>query len=167
MQPNYEHAEIEQILSQALKLQRDAVKQNGIESIAERKQHLLQLRALINDNREALIEAINQDYGNRSRHETLLTEILTVTDDINGSLKHLKKWTKVQKRHVDLTLYFGAKNRVIPQPLGVVGLIVPWNFPINLMFSQLSAISLAYLTPKPSLTGLKTNVLNGYAPMFE
>ncbi len=35
---------------------------------------------------------------------------------------------------------FGAKNRVIPQPLGVIGIIVPWNFPINLMFSQLSAV---------------------------
>ena len=69
-----------------------------------------------------------------------MAEIITVTDDINGSIKHLKQWTKVQSRHVDHSLYFGAKNRVIPQPLGVIGVIVPWNFPINLMFSQLSAV---------------------------
>lgn len=47
---------------------------------------------------------------------------------------------KVQKRHVDKSMYFGAKNRIIPQPLGVVGLIIPWNFPINLSFSQLCAV---------------------------
>jgi len=59
---------------------------------------------------------------------------------INATIKDLKKWMKVQKRHVDKSLYFGAKNRVIPQPLGVVGLIVPWNFPVNLSFSQLCAV---------------------------
>ncbi len=91
--------------------------------IAQRKQHLLNLKALINDHREAIIDALNRDYGNRSRHETLLAEMITVTDDINGSIKHLKQWTKVEKRHVDHSLYFGAKNRVIPQPLGG-----DWNY---------------------------------------
>lgn len=131
---------IEQSLSNSFNSQRKHFHRLGIESLAQRKQNLLKLKALINDNREEIIEALNRDYGNRSRHETLLAEILTVTDDINSSIKHLKKWTKVQKRNVDHSLYFGAKNRVIPQPLGVIGIIVPWNFPINLMFSQLSAV---------------------------
>ena len=140
VQPHVEQAVIEQTLHDCFQLQRKSFHQQGIETIAQRKQHLLSLKALINDHREAIIEALNRDYGNRSRHETLLAEIITVTDDINGSIKHLKQWTKVQKRHVDHSLYFGAKNRVIPQPLGVIGIIVPWNFPINLMFSQLSAV---------------------------
>jgi len=140
VQPHIEQTVIEQTLHDCFQLQRKSFHQQGIETIAQRKQHLLNLKERINDHREAIIEALNRDYGNRSRHETLLAEIITVTDDINGSIKHLKQWTKVQKRHVDHSLYFGAKNRVIPQPLGVIGIIVPWNFPINLMFSQLSAV---------------------------
>lgn len=140
VQSHIEQTVIEQTLHDCFQLQRKSFHQQGIETIAQRKQHLLNLKALINNHREAIIEALNRDYGNRSRHETLLAEIITVTDDINGSIKHLKQWTKVQKRHVDHSLYFGAKNRVIPQPLGVIGIIVPWNFPINLMFSQLSAV---------------------------
>lgn len=133
-------ASIERQLSNCLQLQKNHARQQGIESLAVRRKHLQNLKALINDHREELIEAVHRDYGNRSRHETLLVEIITATDDISSSIKHLKKWNKVQKRKVDLTLYFGAKNRLIPQPLGVIGLIVPWNFPINLMFSQLSAV---------------------------
>lgn len=137
---NNTQLDIQQYLYNCLHIQKTAVKEQGIESITERKQHLLQLKALIRDHREALIEAIHLDYGNRSRHETLFAEIITATDDINNSLKNLKKWTKVQKRKVDLSMYCGGTNRVIPQPLGVIGLIVPWNFPVNLMFSQLSAV---------------------------
>lgn len=127
-------------LHYCLQQQKKYAEKQGIESVAVRKAHLLNLKAIINDHREALIEAVNQDYGNRSRHETLLAEIITATDDINSSIKNLKKWTTEQNRKVDLSMYFGAKNRLIPQPLGVIGLIVPWNFPINLLFSQLSAV---------------------------
>ena len=105
----------------------------------QRKQDLLTLKKMINENRDAIVDAISEDYGNRSRHESLFAEIIAVTDGINDTIKHLKSWMKVQKRHVDKTLYPGGKNRVIPQPLGVVGLIVPWNFPINLAMSQLTA----------------------------
>ena len=140
VQSHIEQTVIEQTLHDCFQLQQTSFRQQGIETNAERKQHLLNLKALINQHREDIIEALNQDYGNRSRHETLLAEIIIATDDINSSIKHLKQWTKVQKRKVDHSMYFGAKNLVIPQPLGVVGIIVPWNFPVNLMFSQLSAV---------------------------
>ena len=93
---------------------------------------------MLSENREEIIEAINQDYGNRSRHESLFAEVIAVTDGIKDVLKHLKKWMKPQKRHVDISTYPGAKNRVIPQPLGVMGIIVPWNFPVNLSFLPLA-----------------------------
>ena len=140
VQSHIEQTMIEQTLQDCFQLQRASFHQQGIESNAQRKQHLLNLKAMINNHREAIVEALNRDYGNRSRHETLLAEIITATDDINSSIKHLNQWTKVQKRKVDHSMYFGAKNRLIPQPLGVIGVIVPWNFPINLMFSQLSAV---------------------------
>ncbi|MGO2499419.1 MAG: coniferyl aldehyde dehydrogenase [Vibrio litoralis] len=127
------------MLQEALTLQKQAFNQYGQESYQERKAHLQSLKSLLMDNREAISEAINKDYGNRSHHETLFAEVITVADDISSTIKHLKKWMKVQRRKVDHTVYFGAKNRVIPQAIGVVGFIVPWNFPINLSFAGLSA----------------------------
>ncbi|WP_375185142.1 hypothetical protein [Pseudoalteromonas sp.] len=116
---------IDSILMADLVAQRSHAKAAGIENYQQRREHLLALKAMITENQARIIEAINQDYGNRSRHETLLAEIINACADINSTLKHLKKWMKVQKRHVDHRMYLGAKNRVIPQPLGVVGLIVP------------------------------------------
>jgi coniferyl-aldehyde dehydrogenase len=106
----------------------------------QRREDLRTLKRMLGENREDIIAAINQDYGNRSRHETMFGEIITVNDSINDALKNLKSWMKVQRRHIDVTLFPGGRNRVIPQPLGVVGLIIPWNFPINLAFSQLVAV---------------------------
>lgn len=124
-------------LQATLALQRAAYFAHPVPSLAERRSDLRQLQRFIRDNREALLQAVNADYGNRSRHETLFTEIFTVIDGIDHVLKHLKKWMRPQRRSVDLRNFFGASNRVTPQPLGVVGAIVPWNFPINLSFTGL------------------------------
>jgi len=128
------------ILQQCFESQRNSFQAAETESLRERKHHLLNLKRMISENREAIIDAINRDYGSRSRHETLFAEIITATDGIIDSIKHLKRWMRVQRRKVDQTMYPGGKARVIPQPLGVVGLIIPWNFPINLTFSQLAAV---------------------------
>lgn len=135
-----QQAELATSLTDALAQQRKAYLASPTPSYQQRKQDLLNLKAMLNDHRDAIVQAISQDYGNRSKHESLFAEVISVTDGINDTIKHLKKWMRVQKRHVDKSMYFGAKNRVIPQPLGVVGLIVPWNFPINLSFSQLAAV---------------------------
>ncbi len=119
--------------------QRAAYLANPYPDYKQRKDDLQKLKQLLMDNHEAIIAAISEDYGNRSRHETLFAEVISVADGINDTIKHLKKWMKVQKRHVDQGMFPGGKARVIPQPLGVAGLIIPWNFPINLSFSQLAA----------------------------
>ncbi|MDP3617081.1 MAG: aldehyde dehydrogenase family protein, partial [Rhodoferax sp.] len=124
-------------LEATLKLQRDTYFARPIPTLDERRADLLKLQAFIRDHKEGLVAAVNADYGNRSRHETLFTEIFTVIDGVDHVLKHLKKWMKPQRRGVDLRNFFGASNRVLPQPLGVVGAIVPWNFPINLSFTGL------------------------------
>lgn len=131
--------QISPTLLDAYEVQKRAYLQHPTPDYQQRKQDLLQLKKLINENREQIINAISEDYGNRSRHESLFAEIISVTDGIKDNIKHLKKWMKVQKRHVDQSMFFGGKNRLIPQPLGVAGLIIPWNFPINLSFSQLAA----------------------------
>ena len=128
---------LRQELEATLKLQRDAYFAHPVPTLDERRSDLRRLQAFIRDNKEGLVDAINADYGNRSRHETLFTEIFPVIDGVDHALKHLKKWMKPQRRSVDLRNFFGASNRVVPQPLGVVGAIVPWNFPINLSFTGL------------------------------
>ena len=127
-------------LTHCLLMQRDAYLAHPVPDYAQRKADLLALKRLISENSDALIEAINKDYGNRSRHETLLAEIILVLDGIHFAIKNLKGWMKTQRRKIDFTLHPGARNRVIPQPLGVVGVIVPWNFPL-----QLSLVPLTYI----------------------
>lgn len=124
-------------LEETLKLQRDAFQAHPYPSYAERKADLLKLKAFVTDHRDALVDAINADYGNRSRHESLFAEIYSIIDGVSHTLKHLKLWMKPQERHIDIKNFFGASNRVIPQPLGVVGAIIPWNFPIWTSFNGL------------------------------
>ncbi|MGD2008338.1 MAG: coniferyl aldehyde dehydrogenase [Cellvibrionales bacterium] len=131
--------ETRELLSAAFEAQRTAYLAAPYPSYEERKRDLLSLKRLVSENRDALVAAISEDYGNRSDFESKFAEIVTVVDTVAHSVKHLRKWMKPQRRHVDMLMYPGARNRVIPQPLGVCGLIVPWNFPVNLAFSQLAA----------------------------
>ncbi len=124
----------------AFDAQRAAYRSHPEPSYEERLADLKSMARLLKENREALVAAINADYGNRSEFETLFAEFFVVLESINDASKHLKKWMRPQRRHIDFLMYPGAKNRVIPQPLGVVGVIVPWNFPLNLTFAPLAAI---------------------------
>ncbi len=107
---------------------------------AQRVADLRALARLLQEHRDAIVAAINQDYGNRSSFETLFAEIFVVLEGIQDAIAHVGRWMKPQRRHVDFMMYPLARNRVLPQPLGVVGVIVPWNFPINLSFAPLTAI---------------------------
>lgn len=127
-------------LSSCLTRQRAAYRAVPVPSYAERRADLGQLALMLNENKETLIAAINADYGNRSRFETLFAEFFVVLEEIKDNLKHLKRWMKPQRRGTDFLLYPTSHNRVIPQPLGIVGVIVPWNFPLNLTFAPLAAI---------------------------
>ncbi|MEK9952571.1 MAG: coniferyl aldehyde dehydrogenase [Curvibacter sp.] len=127
-------------LQAALRKQRAAYQAHPVPDYAARCADLRKLERFVREHQEAICTAISADYGNRSRHETLLTEVLPVLKGIHHTLKHLKRWMKPQRRGVDRLAFGLAKNRVIPQPLGVVGVIVPWNFPLNLSLLPLAAI---------------------------
>ncbi|MEO8559115.1 MAG: coniferyl aldehyde dehydrogenase, partial [Rhodospirillales bacterium] len=97
------------------------------------------LQRMIVKFRDDIAKAIGEDFGNRSTHETLLAEVLTSLDTVRHARKHLKRWMKPQKRPMDRTKFTFAKARVHYQPLGVVGIISPWNYPVYLALSPLVA----------------------------
>ena len=126
--------------SQCFERQRAAYLAHPDPGHAERLADLQSLARLLKDNRQRLVDAVCADYGNRSEFETLFAEYFVVLESIADTAKHLGRWMKPQRRHVDMMMYPLARNRVVPQPLGVVGVIVPWNFPLNLSFVPLAAI---------------------------
>jgi coniferyl-aldehyde dehydrogenase len=128
------------MLRAALDTQRQAYRQAPVPDLKSRREDLKTLKRFVRQHTDAICEAISADYGHRSRHETLLAEVLPVVDGIEDTIGHLADWMKPQKRSVDRLIFGLADNRVIPQPVGVVGVIVPWNFPLNLSLVPLTAI---------------------------
>ncbi|MGS0682348.1 coniferyl aldehyde dehydrogenase [Shewanella sp. 125m-7] len=125
-----------QPLSQMLCKQRSSYLNEPAPAYDARVEHLKSLKAAILSYQEQLVAALNRDYGNRSVDDSMISDIMPCINNINYSLKHLKKWMKPSSRHAGLLLA-PAKIKVHYQPLGVVGIIVPWNFPIMLSVGPL------------------------------
>jgi len=133
-------AEAAAVLAQVLERQRQACRVSPVPAAEARAADLRTLARFVRENKQALVDAISADYGHRSPHETLIAEVGPVLAAIRHALRHLRSWMRPQRRSVDRLAFGLARNRVIPQPLGVVGVIVPWNFPLNLSFVPLSCI---------------------------
>jgi coniferyl-aldehyde dehydrogenase len=100
-------------------------------TLEQRLDRLARLRAVVADNEARFEQAISADFGHRSSIETLFAESMFLLGEIKHTARHLKKW--MTPRRVATALQFmPAKNRLIPQPLGVVGIIAPWNYPLQL-----------------------------------
>lgn len=110
--------------------QRAAFAQHRFPGVAERRADLRALHRLLVEHRDALVAAVNQDFGCRSRFETLMTELLQGQEAIRDAIRRLPRWMRQQRRSLDITQYPLASAFVLPQPLGVVGIVVPWNFPL-------------------------------------
>jgi len=99
------------------------------------------MKALIMDNRYKFVDALNEDFGVRSKNQSMATDVYTIVPGINYAKKNLKRWMSDSKRKPNFPLgLLGAKAKVSYQPLGTVGMISPWNFPVYLTFAPLSSI---------------------------
>jgi coniferyl-aldehyde dehydrogenase len=124
-------------LARCLELQRAAYRANPYPDLEQRKSDLAALHRFLQENEAAIIKAIGADFGVRPATETRLIELFPVRQGIRDTLGHIAKWMRPQRRSVDQLVFPGASNRVIPQPLGIVGVMVPWNFPVFLSFGPL------------------------------
>ncbi|USD38096.1 coniferyl aldehyde dehydrogenase [Ferrimonas sp. SCSIO 43195] len=116
--------------------QRAAFQQMPMPSVEARIHSLQRLKAALLAHKDRLCEALNQDYDGRSTQDTLISDILPCIMNIKYSCKRLKKWARPERRHAGLLLS-PAKVEVHYQPLGVVGIVVPWNFPVMLSLGPL------------------------------
>lgn len=103
-----------------------------------RKDALKLLRRQLQRYQDALAGALVQDFGYRAPAETRMLDILPSILDIDHTLRHLRRWMKPSRRHTEL-LFATNRLEVVYQPKGVVGVIVPWNFPLYLCFGPLAA----------------------------
>ena len=98
---------------------------------AQRMDDLARLREGFKRRLDELVRAMDADFGRRSRHESLLTDGMTVLHEIDLLRSKLRRWMRPQRRAVDW-LFLPARAEIRYQALGVVGVIAPWNYPVNL-----------------------------------
>ncbi|NVJ59164.1 MAG: coniferyl aldehyde dehydrogenase [Gammaproteobacteria bacterium] len=118
--------------------QQHAFQSNSFPSRKERKEMLKALKKSLLKNRERLLKSLSADYSHRSDDDSIMGDILPSVMNINYTLKQLKQWMKPEKRHIGW-LFQPASAWVEYQPLGVVGIIVPWNYPVYLSIGPLVA----------------------------
>ncbi|QFT78003.1 coniferyl aldehyde dehydrogenase [Erythrobacter sp. THAF29] len=124
-----------------LKRQREAFTASRPESMAMRKDRIKRAMTLLKDHAENLCKAMSADFGNRSIEQSMLTDIAGTVGAGKHALKNMDKWAKTEKRPVQFPLgLLGAKAEVRYEPKGVIGILSPWNFPVNLAFSPLMQI---------------------------
>jgi coniferyl-aldehyde dehydrogenase len=117
--------------------QREAFRREPYPPLEVRRERLQKLLGALQERRHDLASAISEDFGHRSRHESLLVEVLLSANAIRYALKNLKSWMKPQARSTSITLQ-PAGSKVLAQPLGVVGVVSPWNYPVQLAITPLA-----------------------------
>lgn len=130
-----------------------------ISSAKQRVTDIKLLKKALISHQDELLNAMSEDFGHRSQDDSKLGDILTTVLSVNYAIKHIKRWMKPSKRHVH-PLFQPAKAYVQYQPIGVVGIITPWNYPVFLslgpLITALSAgntaiIKMSEFTPKTNL----------------
>ncbi|MFO0638367.1 MAG: coniferyl aldehyde dehydrogenase [Polyangiaceae bacterium] len=115
-----------------------ACRKHGSPSYDKRIEHLEALKRVLLTNKEEIARAISADFGSRSRTESLVAEVFVTIAGIDYAKERLHEWMDVEPREVAWT-FLPGRAEVHNQPLGVVGIIAPWNYPVQLVFAPLVA----------------------------
>src|SRR6056297_1121239 len=113
--------------------QKKAFRREEVSSLSKRKESLINLKKLLQENEREICAAIHEDFG-KPYFEAYTSEIATILHEIDHHLKHLDKWAKPDQ--VGNSIFtFPSKNTVYKKPFGTVLIIGAWNYPIHLTFS--------------------------------
>lgn len=128
-------------MERILHLQRAAHTAGRPEPTALRKDRIKRAMALLREHGETLCKTMSADFGNRSPHQSMMTDIAGTVGFGKYCLKNIDGWAKPEKRKVQFPLgLLGAKAEVRYEPKGVIGILSPWNFPVNLTFGPLMQV---------------------------
>jgi len=129
-------------MREVLERQRQAHLKDGPLSAEKRIEWLDRAIGLLVGHKDAIAEALREDFGHRSVHATLLTDVSGSIAPLKHAKENLRKWMKREKRKVSPAILglLGAKAYVEYQPKGTIGIISPWNFPVNLTFTPLAGV---------------------------
>lgn len=140
--------------------QRASFIQDGYPSLEVRLDRITRLETLLHDNLDALCQAMSEDFGHRSPHQSRVADMFASLETIKHTKKQLAKWMRPEKRKAPFPLnLLGAKAEVLYQPKGVVGNITTWNFPVFVAITPLvgifaagnrAMVKLTEVTPKTS-----------------
>ena len=134
-------ADIEQQMIATLTRQREDYLREGVVTAETRIDRLQRGADVLIKYNTKLVDALNTDFTCRPREVTLLTDIGAGIAPMKHAIKHVRKWMKPEKRPTMFPFnLLGGRSRVEYQPLGVVGVIAPWNFPVNMVFAPLAGV---------------------------
>lgn len=139
--PVRSHEDIAEQMNSALSAQREDYLKEGVVTAKVRIDRLDRGIDVTLKYQDKLIEALNADFSCRSREVTLLTDVAPFVLPMRHAKKHLCKWMKPERRPTTFPLnLMGGRSHIEYQPLGVVGIISPWNYPVNLTLGPLANI---------------------------
>jgi coniferyl-aldehyde dehydrogenase len=133
-------------MKKVLDLQKQLHIQEGPPSVQLRKDRLDRCVSMVKKYQNPIILALQEDFGNRDPVMSVATEVLSAIGPLEHAKKNLSRWMKPEKRRAEiaplgpLLSLMGARARIEYQPMGTVGCISPWNFPVNLVLAPMGGI---------------------------